>query len=124
MINLITTAYPYVITDITREAGESHAEAVQDKFIQPTVYDTISEADQNSIILKTNCKQDHDIYPAYYFQTETSIEKKNKDFAHMLKTNNWNIRLDTTTELSCILNTHHAMDNVQCNIGIMKQPLL
>lgn len=33
----------------------------------------------------------------------------------MLKTNNWNIRLDTTTELSCILNIHHAMDNVQCN---------
>jgi hypothetical protein len=60
-------AYQYVIIDIPREAGESHAEAVQDKFIQPTVHDTISEADQNSFILNTNCKQEHDIYPAYIF---------------------------------------------------------
>lgn len=44
--------------------------------------------------------------------------------AYILKTNNWNITLETTTELSCILNIRHAMDNVQCNIGTMNQPLL
>jgi hypothetical protein len=51
-------------------------------------------------------------------------QKKNMESAYILKTNNWNITLETTTELSCILNIRHAMDNVQCNIGTMNQPLL
>jgi hypothetical protein len=69
------TAYQYVITDITREVGESHAEAVQDKFIQPTLYDIVSEADQNSSILNTNCKQEHHIYPAYNFNESHQLKK-------------------------------------------------
>jgi hypothetical protein len=69
------TAYQYVFIYITRRVGQSHAEPLQDKFSQSTVYDTISEADQNGFILNTKCKQEHHIFPSYILENEKKKKK-------------------------------------------------